>query len=40
MQGLDEVVIATIMYQVLLGLEYVHKNRGIHRDIKVNKTST
>lgn len=35
MQGLDEVAVATVMKYVLLGLEYVHKNGGIHRDVKV-----
>jgi hypothetical protein len=33
--GLDEVVIATAMRQVLRGLEYVHRHEGIHRDVKV-----
>ncbi|KAF6260214.1 putative serine/threonine protein kinase [Scenedesmus sp. NREL 46B-D3] len=33
-QGLEEVVVASIMRYVLLGLQYVHKNGGIHRDIK------
>lgn len=35
MQGLDEVMVATIMKEVLRALEYVHKQGGIHRDIKV-----
>lgn len=34
-QGIDEVLIATIMHSTLEALQYVHRNGGIHRDIKV-----
>ncbi|KAG1667649.1 hypothetical protein FOA52_004676 [Chlamydomonas sp. UWO 241] len=33
-EGLDEIVIATIMRDVLRAVEYVHRQGGMHRDIK------
>ncbi|OWJ99758.1 hypothetical protein Celaphus_00015784, partial [Cervus elaphus hippelaphus] len=35
-QRLDEAVISYILYGALLGLQHLHNNRIIHRDVKGN----
>jgi serine/threonine protein kinase len=35
-RGLDEQTISALIYSILKGLEYIHKNRLIHRDIKAD----